>query len=326
MKTEILRILRESDGHVSGQQLCEQMGVSRTAIWKVIGQLKEDGYRIEAVRNKGYIITEVPDIQSKEELQSILKTSFAGHPVVYFAETDSTNIQAKVLAEQGAAHGTLVLADCQTAGRGRRGRNWVSAKGENIYMSLLLRPDFPPAQASMLTLVMAYSVATTIREKEELHVKIKWPNDIVLRKQKVCGILTEMSTEIDYINYVVIGVGINVNASSFPEDLKGKAMSLSEESRKTIQRSTLTADILLAFEEHYRRFVEAGDLRFMVEEYNRLLVNQDKEVQVLGGKESFAGTALGMNAQGELLVKKEDGTIEHVFSGEVSVRGMYGYV
>lgn len=326
MKSEILRMLRESDGYVSGQQLCEDMGVSRTAIWKVIKQLQEEGYGIEAVRNKGYHITEYPDVQSKEELQSLLKTRWAGHQIVYYKETTSTNAQAKAGGEQGAVHGTLVVADEQSAGKGRRGRSWTSPSGSNIYMSLLLRPELEPIKAPMLTLVMAYSIAEAIRRKEELNVKIKWPNDIVLHKKKVCGILTEMSTEIDYINYVVIGVGVNANMTEFPEDLKGKASSLTLDSRSTIKRAELIAEILREFEKNYEKFLEAGDLSWCIRNYNQLLVNQDEDVIIHANGGAYEAHAIGINKEGELLVEKPDKTIEAVFSGEVSVRGINGYV
>ena len=203
MKTEILRLLKETHDYVSGQQICDKFGVSRTAVWKAVEQLKKEGYAIEAVRNKGYRLVESPDVMSKAEIQSMMKTKWAGKHVIYYDETDSTNIQAKLAGENGSAHGTLVVADRQVAGKGRRGRSWESPKGVCVYMTLLLRPELAPVRAPMLTLVMALSAAEAIREKTGLPAGIKWPNDIVLNKKKICGILTEMSTEIDYINYVV---------------------------------------------------------------------------------------------------------------------------
>ncbi len=326
MKTEILRMLREKDGYVSGQQLCEELGVSRTAVWKVINQLKEEGYQIEAVRNKGYHIAEVPDLLSKDEVQSLTGTRWAGTNVVYYEETDSTNIRAKALAEEGAGHGTLVIADRQNAGKGRRGRGWVSPKGENIYMSILLRPEFEPAKAPMLTLVMAYSVTQALRMREEINAKIKWPNDIVLHKKKICGILTEMSAEIDYINHVVIGVGINTNMDHIEEELADKATSLRIEEGRKIRRAELIAEVMERFEANYERFVIDGNLSGIKEKYNEMLVNQDRDVRVLEPGNEYDAHALGINETGELLVRKEDGTVDAVFAGEVSVRGIYGYV
>lgn len=325
MKAEILRMLREQREYVSGQQLCEALGVSRTAVWKVINQLKEEGYQIEAVRNKGYHITGYPDRLSPDEVQSLTETKWAGAKVIYYEETDSTNIRAKTLAEEGAEHGTLVIAGRQNAGKGRRGRGWISPKGENIYMSILLRPEFEPSKAPMLTLVMAYSVAQALREKEEINAKIKWPNDVVLHKKKICGILTEMSAEIDYINHVVIGVGINTNMEQMEAEIAEKATSLKIEEGRTVMRAGLIAQVMKYFEENYEKFVKDGNLSGIKDAYNDMLVNQDRDVRVLEPGNEYDAHAIGINETGELLVKKRDGSIEKVFAGEVSVRGIYGY-
>ena len=328
MKTEILSILRQRDGFVSGQQLCEEFQVSRTAVWKVIEQLKAEGYQIEAVRNKGYRLTCSPDVMSKAEIESLMKTKWAGHPVIYHDQVDSTNTQAKRLGEELArdGHGTLVVADLQTAGKGRRGRSWESPSGASIYMSILLRPDILPDQAPMLTLVMAQSVAEAVQELTGAEVGIKWPNDIVLNGKKICGILTEMSAEIDYINYVVIGVGVNVNTPDFPEALTKTATSLKIELGQSVKRSALIAAVMKRFEENYETFIRTGDLSGIQDQYNSLLVNLDRDVRVLEPGHEYNGHALGINSTGELLVEKEDGTTAEIFAGEVSVRGIYGYV
>ncbi|MCB6307921.1 biotin--[acetyl-CoA-carboxylase] ligase [Mediterraneibacter glycyrrhizinilyticus] len=328
MKAEILKMLKEADDHISGQQLCEQFQVSRTAVWKVINQLKEEGYQVEAVRNKGYRIIESPDVLTREELSVQIgdATRWAGQEIVCFTETDSTNVRARKLGENGAAHGTLVVAEQQTAGRGRRGRGWESPAGSSIYMSLLLRPEFLPNKAPMLTIVMAYSVATALREQTGLDFRIKWPNDIVLNGKKVVGILTEMSTEIEYINHVVIGVGINVNTEAFPEEICATATSIRRESGKTWRRAELIAAILRQFEVQYERFVKEEDLAYLREAYDAILVNCNREVRILGEKDGYRAVALGIDDQGELLVRKEDGTVTSVYAGEVSVRGIYGYV
>lgn len=326
MKAEILKMLRESDDYVSGQQICEKFGVSRTAVWKAINQLKEEGYEVEAVRNRGYHIIDSPDVITLEELTSQIDTVWAGKQVFYYEETDSTNIRAKQLGEEGAPHGTLAVADQQNAGRGRRGRGWESPKGCSIYMSILLRPVIPPVKAPMLTLVMALSVAEGLKESTGLDPGIKWPNDIVLNGKKLVGILTEMSTEIDYINHVVIGVGINVNMTDLPEEIKGKATSLRLEMGQVVKRSPIIAAVMRNFEKNYSLFLETQNLEKMQEKYNSLLVNREKEVRILGGKEEYNAYALGVNKEGELLIRREDGTTEAVYAGEVSVRGVYGYV
>lgn len=328
MKTKILKLLRESDGYVSGQRLCEEFGVSRTAVWKVINQLKEEGYHVEAVKNRGYRIVDIPDVMSEEELKSLLtgKTRWAGQEIYYYPDTDSTNIRAKEQGERGAPHGTLVVAGQQSAGRGRRGRGWESPPGCSIYMSILLRPEFLPSKAPMLTLIMAYSVAEALRTCTGMEVKIKWPNDIVLNGKKLVGILTEMSTEIDYINHVVIGVGVNVNMASFSEEIADTATSLRIETGEIIKRSTLIVEMMKHFEQNYEKYLKTENLSGIREAYNRLLVNCGKEVKILGSKEPYQAVALGINDSGELLVRKQDGSEEAVYAGEVSVRGLYGYV
>lgn len=326
MRSKILKMLRESDGYISGQQLCEELGVSRTAVWKVVNQLKEAGYEVEAVRNRGYRIVSSPDAITAEELSSVIDSQWAAKKIYYFEETDSTNIRAKRLGDHGEPRGTLVVANQQNAGRGRRGRGWVSPEGCSIYMSLLLRPIFHPTKAPMLTLVMALAVAKGVNECTGLDVEIKWPNDIVINGKKLVGILTEMSTEVDYINHVVIGVGINVNMERMPEELQEKATSLRIESGHTQKRSELIAEIMRQFERYYALFLETQDLRKIQDEYNELLVNRDEEVRVLGTKDEYNAYALGINQEGELLVKRQDGITEAIFAGEVSVRGVYGYV
>lgn len=326
MKSEVLKMLRSTDGYVSGQEICEKFGVSRTAVWKVIRQLQEEGYQVEAVRNRGYRITGGPDVITAEEIESLLNTRWAGRPVVYSDETDSTNLRAKRLGDDGAPEGTLVITEHQTAGRGRRGRVWESAGG-GIYMSLLLRPDITPDQAPMLTLVMACSVAEGILEcAPGTDVRIKWPNDIVADGKKLAGILTEMSTQIDYINHVTIGVGINVNMKKFPPEIEKTASSLYLETGKTLKRAPLAVSVLKCFEENYMRFTESGDMTGLMEKYSRFLINKGREVCISEKDMTYTALAEGINRKGELVVRKEDGTVASVCSGEVSVRGIYGYV
>lgn len=325
-KAEVLRLLRESTEYISGQELCEKFSVSRTAVWKIMKQLKEEGYEIEAVQNRGYRLLTVPDILSKSEIESRLDGGWIGSQVYFAEEVDSTNTWGKRLAEEGAPHGTLVVADEQTQGRGRRGRSWQSPKGTNISMTLILRPDLEPARASMLTIVMGLSVAQGLKELLKLPVQIKWPNDAVLNGHKLCGILTEMSAQIDYINYVVVGTGINVNLPEVPEELKDIATSLLIETGHRVNRAEVIGAVLRAFARNYESFLAAGDLTGLLNAYNEILANRDRQVRVLDPKEPYEGVALGINARGELLVKKADGSISEVYAGEVSVRGLYSYI
>ena len=318
-------MLRQTDGYVSGQELCRQFGVSRTAVWKTINQLKEAGYEIEAVQNKGYHLVSAPDTMSTAELQSIRRTAWAGQEIFYFDTIDSTNIKAKELAEQGYPGGTLVVADRQTAGRGRRGRSWESAAGTGIFMTLLLKPEINPNNASMLTLLSALAVAKAISDVTGEKAQIKWPNDIVVHDKKICGILTEMSAQFDYINHIVIGIGINVHNEEFPEELCDKAGSLYLEYGRHFHRADIIEKILEYFEEYYDIFLQTEDLSGLMKEYNSMLVNLQKSVKVLDPKAPFEGKALGITKKGELIVDTWESR-RLVSSGEVSVRGINGYV
>lgn len=323
----ILAALREADGFLSGQELSEQLSVTRTAVWKAVQKLQEEGYRIQAVRNRGYRLQEVqPDILSSEEIEGRLKTKWAGNTVYSYTEVDSTNNRAKQLAEEGAPHGTLVMADIQTAGKGRRGRSWSSPSGSGIWMTLILKPDLEPSRASMLTLVMAHSVTKAIRMVTGLDAGIKWPNDVVVNGRKVCGILTEMSAEIDFINHIVIGFGINANITSFPEEIGKTATSLELEMGQPVSRADLAASVLEQFEVDYQAFLSHGDLSALLTPYNDMLLGIGQQVRVLQPGHEYTGISAGINRAGELLVKREDGTVTEIYAGEVSVRGLYGYV
>lgn len=282
-----------------------------------------------------------------------LQTKRLGHNILFFEETDSTNLQAQLAAMKGAADGTLVVAEKQTAGRGRRGRVWESPDVGNVYFTLLLKPDFAPEAASKLTLLMAYAVKCAV--EQYVPCAIKWPNDIVAEGKKVCGILTELRLEGTAIHHVVIGVGINVSRQDFAPELSDKATSLEEvctDKGIVISRSQLIADVLKVFEEEYenyrgacrRQWTKRGNDRNIdkhqkemqscneseweafIDKYNACLVNKDREVCVLDPKGEYRGIARGINQEGELLVELSDGTINAVYAGEVSVRGIYGYV
>ena len=262
---------------------------------------------------------------SKEEIIRLLNTSFAGQNIICLDEVDSTNTYLGNLACKGAPTGTLVTAEYQSQGKGRRGRTWVSPKGSNIYMSLLIKPDFPAEKSRMLTLIMALATADGIKKVTNLEAKIKWPNDIVINSKKVTGILTEMILNDNDGPYVIIGTGINVNIEEFPDEIKDMASSLKIELGKEVIRGELIANIMNSFEVFYKSFLKTEDLSLLKCEYESLLVNKDKEVRVLGEKEPYNGTAVGIDKDGELLVRKEDGIIEKIYAGEVTVRGLYGY-
>lgn len=326
MKEEILRLLRSADGYISGQELCNRFGVSRTAVWKAINQLKEAGYEIEAQQNKGYRLKAAPDLMTEAEIKSLMHTEWVAKEVLYFDTIDSTNTKAQELAEKGYPSGTLVVADKQESGKGRRGRSWVSPSGTGIFMTLMIKPDINPNNASMLTLVAALAVAKAITSVTGEEAMIKWPNDIVVNGKKVCGILTEMNAQFDYINHIVVGIGINVHNESFPEEISQMASSLMiEAGGKRFHRAQIIAETMSYFEQYYDIFLKTQDLSALVREYDKLLVNRNKSVRVLDPKEPFDGKAMGITPKGELIVDTWESR-KLVSSGEVSVRGIYGYV
>lgn len=326
MKEEILRLLRSADGYISGQELCNRFGVSRTAVWKAINQLKEAGYEIEAQQNKGYRLMAAPDLMTEAEIKSLMHTEWVAKEVLYFDTIDSTNTKAQELAEKGYQSGTLVVADKQESGKGRRGRSWVSPSGTGIFMTLMIKPNINPNNASMLTLVAALAVAKAITSVTGEEALIKWPNDIVVNGKKVCGILTEMNAQFDYINHIVVGIGINVHNESFPEEISQMASSLMiEAGGKRFHRAQIIAETMSYFEQYYDTFLKTQDLSALVREYDKLLVNRNKSVRVLDPKEPFDGKAMGITPKGELIVDTWESR-KLVSSGEVSVRGIYGYV
>lgn len=249
----------------------------------------------------------------------------------HFETIDSTNKRARELANEGCLEGTLVSADEQEAGIGRRGRSWSSEKGTGIYMSLVLRPEIDTDKAHMLTLVAAMAVKKAIWEiyGASCHSKgkpeIKWPNDIVINKKKVCGILTEMSLNGTEIDFVIVGIGINANNKAFPEEIRETASSLSLEFDHDIDREMLITEIWKQFCVYYGQFLETTDVSLFQEEYEEALVNKEEKVKVLDPLGEYVGTAKGITNTGELIVDTE-GEIRYVSSGEVSVRGIYGYV
>lgn len=244
----------------------------------------------------------------------------------YFKKIDSTNAEAKRQAEQGAPDRLWVVADEQTDGRGRRGRSWESPAGNNIFATLLLYPSFSSEAASMVTLVMALSVTEAVRGETGLPAYIKWPNDVVVHGKKAVGILTELTMEKTAIRYLICGVGVNVNQEDFPEEIQETATSLYLESGRKVDREILLQRISEKFEENYAIFCKKESMKELQERYNNLLVNKEAVVRVLDPKGEYEGLAHGINEKGELLVERNDGTLAEIYAGEVSVRGIYGYV
>lgn len=328
MKNKVLKLLKEnSDGFVSGQYICEKLGVSRTAIWKNINLLKKDGYEIVSKTRNGYKLITCPDLLTHEEISTYLQTKLIGNKVVYYDSIGSTNNKAKELAFAGEMEGTTVTAEEQTSGRGRLGRQFISPKYKGIWMSLILRPEFEPMHIPKITLIGAAAVNLAI---SDIGIKtyIKWPNDIVLCNKKVSGILTEMSAELNQTNYVIMGIGINVNIeeNEFPEDLKDKAISLITVAGERILRKRLAALVLNHFEELYQEFIQYGSIKETINicRENSILIG--KEIRVIEKGITLKATALDINDNGELVVRYENGIVGNINSGEVSIRGVYEYV
>ena len=261
---------------------------------------------------------------TKETIEQNIHTKWAGKTVHFARETDSTNLWIKRLAKEGAPEGTLALAEFQSAGRGRLGRSWEVPEGTSVMMSILLRPEFEPQYAPMLTLVMGMAVAKAVGNLG-FDVSIKWPNDVVVSRKKICGILTEMGVREGKIDYAVIGVGINANIREFPEEMADKATSLYLEGGREFDRSQVPGLVMEAFERYYEIFAATCDLSGLKDEYESILANYNQPVRVLA-KEPYEGIARGITDDGELLVEKTDGSVTAVSAGEVSVRGLYSYV
>jgi BirA family biotin operon repressor/biotin-[acetyl-CoA-carboxylase] ligase len=329
MKNKILEELKAGNGEaVSGGEISRKLGISRTAVWKHIGRLRREGYSIESHTNSGYRLVASPDVLSLSELGPFLNTDFIGRSIIYLDSTSSTNTYGKKLAEEPFQEGTVVIAEEQTEGRGRLGRHWLSARGKGIWMSIMLKPDILPASAPKLTIAAALAVSKALKSCCQLDAKIKWPNDIVSEGKKICGILTEMSAEADEIKYVIIGIGINVNMEieDFGSEVSTTATSIRIESGRTVLRKVLVAAVLYEFEGIYGSFVRDGSIKPFLDEYKSKSAVLGKEVRVIGRREETAGLATDISEEGYLVLKLSDGSYREIMSGEVSVRGLKGYI
>ena len=324
-RDSIIEMLQSEKDYVSGQEMCDRLELSRTAVWKHIKALKAEGYIIDSVNNKGYKLVSSPDILTVELIKDNINTNWLADNIIYLPETDSSNIQAKLLGESGGSNGTVIVTDRQTAGRGRRGREWISPSG-NIYFSMLLYPDVRVERAPMITLIAAMAVAKAVRESEKLETMIKWPNDVVANGKKICGILTESSTDLEYIQYVVVGIGINSNQKEFDVEIRKMATSISLENGRDVKRAKLLAKFFDCFEEYYDTFLKTEDMSNLSETYNELLINKGRDVKIIEKDRERVLKAIGINNMGGLIVENSNGEKETIISGEVSVRGLYGYV
>ena len=321
IKSDILAELKQSEDFVSGEALSNKFKISRTAVWKHINSLKKDGYEIVSITNKGYRLCGA-DVLSAEEITPLLKTKQLGRNIVCVHETESTNTLAK--KENHMPDGTLFVADKQSAGRGRRGKGWESNSTQGLWMSLLLKPNIAPEELSCLTLAVGLAVCKALRKLTGARVMIKWPNDIVLEKKKLCGILCEMSCEVDSVSYAVCGIGVNLNTEKFDKDIDGIACSVKGVTGIKLCRSVVCAQIINCFEPIYALYL-SGEIEKIITEYKECCITIAKSVTVIKGDRKINAYAVDVNEKGELVIRSDAGE-ECLSSGEVSVRGLFGYV
>ena len=321
LTAQILHRLHTSDGYLSGGMLCREFGMTRSAVWKHISRLRERGYTIEAVSGKGYRLSGSPGIPVSEEVMPLLSTDRFGRNLVFQEETDSTNVQAKILARQGAPEGSVVVADTQTGGRGRMGREWISPPGVNLYFSVILRPSVPPTRFPQIPLLAAAAIHQALDVAAEgPQMMIKWPNDILVKGRKLCGVLCEMESEPDMTHFVIAGIGINVNLRDIPAGIKEIATSLFLESGREFSRSEILGTILNHFEPLYEEWLEAEDLGYLLPYLEKHAWLKGREVKVERYNGSLAGRVRGISRTGELLLEAGDGKVHVVSSGETQLQ------
>ncbi len=320
MKNEdLLRFLKDNQAeYLSGEDIAERMGVSRTAVWNHIQELRLLGYEVEAVPHRGYQLVGLPDRLLADEMQDGLDTKCFGKKITVYEKLASTNDTALSAAQAMAPEGAVYFAEVQSKGRGRLGRNWHCPRGKGLLFSVVLRPRFPMGSAPKITLTAAVGVAKALREATGLDIQIKWPNDLYWDGKKLGGILTEMETDLQSIRHAVLGIGINVNAAAWdlPADLKDKAVSLRMASGIVYDRNVLARTLLEHLEVAYDTLV-AGDFEEIRREWMSLSLTTGRWVEVVNQRQKIEGVALGVDENGCLIVRQENGLAEHVFSGDV---------
>lgn len=334
MKNKVFHHLKKNKGsYVSGESLSEILGVSRTAVWKHINELKKEGYVIESTSRKGYRLVSGPDILNPFEIGYNLETKILGSSILYFDVIDSTNNYAKKVASEGCKDGTVIIAESQIAGRGRLGRTWDSSDKKGIWMSVILKPLVAPEDVQIITLAASVAVVSAINQISGIKAGIKWPNDIIIEGRKVCGILTEMSTEMEQVNFLVIGIGLNVNHESedFPSDIKDKAISLKMAGCReciaghgNFDRIEIIKRILCELERIYSKITN-GTVSEIISEWKQNSVTLGKEVKVSSRERQYSGIAIDITDEGKLIVKCTDGVTREISTGEIAVKGALGY-
>lgn len=319
MTGDILKYLREKE-YVSGEVLARKLKISRVAVWKQIQKLKDMGYKIISDQNLGYCLISHPDLLIPQEVQRGLSTTYIGKKIYYFPELESTNIAAKEKAlhrAEGMSEGTLIIAERQSAGKGRLGREWFSPAG-GIWLSIILYPQLSPSYISRITLMTAVATVKALENYTLIKPQIKWPNDILINEKKVCGILTEMSAELDIINWVVVGIGVNVNIDyqRFPEDIQENTISLKEALGKEVLRVKLAQTFLQEFEKYYDK-LKRKEFPSILREWKLYSHTLGRKIRVDMGERIITGEAVDINGEGALILKKEDGELIKIISGTI---------
>ncbi len=318
-RNKILELFRDhTDKYLSGQEISRLLNISRAAVWKQVKTLRNMGFEIEAKSSQGYRLLGASDRLLAAEIKHDLATSVIGNSVVTHAEVDSTNALAKQVAEAGADEGAVIVADRQTAGRGRLGRCWESPPGVNVYCSIVLRPKIPIQQAPQLTFLSAVAVAETLNEICNLGAEVKWPNDILVDGAKICGLLNEMNAETEQIHFVVLGIGINLNmlAEQFPSELNYRATSAFLETGIVVDRLLFLRTLLKKIDAYYGELLEVG-FSPIRNRWEALCNIMNRNIEVDGGKSVTCGTVVGLDTDGALRVQLNDGSVQRILAGDV---------
>jgi BirA family biotin operon repressor/biotin-[acetyl-CoA-carboxylase] ligase len=320
---QILRALRSvGEEAVSGADLAARLGISRAAVWARIEELRAVGYEIQASPHGGYRLRSTPDVLHGDDMLALLDSGMViGRDIRVFQETTSTNDVAEKLGRDGVKEGVAVFAESQTKGRGRLGRSWVSSQGKGLWFSVLLRPTLSPQAATQMTIASATALARALNQSAGVQCEIKWPNDILVRERKLCGILTEMSAELDKINYLVLGIGVNVNfeESDFPAELRNIATSLAIETGRKFKRAEIAAIVLRELDRDYAR-VRAGEFESVASEWEDQCTTIGRNVEIACGKRLVHGRAESLDREGALLVRTQHGHLERIIGGDVTLR------
>jgi BirA family transcriptional regulator, biotin operon repressor / biotin---[acetyl-CoA-carboxylase] ligase len=318
-RQKILKLFRDrADVYLSGEELSQELGISRTAVWKHVRALRALGYAIDAVTSKGYRLVGGPEALIADEIRSRLAARLIGRKVLCYPQLASTNLTAMEQGEAGAAEGLVVLADQQTAGKGRLGRRWESPAEVNLYLSILLRPAMPPWEVPRLTFLSAVAAARALQQVAGLEVQVKWPNDLLVHGKKIAGLLNEMSAESDAVHHVVLGLGLNLNmtAEQFPAELRYPATSVLLETGATVSRLEVVVSLLEQFDRLYGEFLEHG-MEPVRQAWQELFAMRGRTVRVESGQGSRTGVVAGIDEDGALLLQLPSGELERVLAGDV---------